>query len=52
MSVKEFSHDSLFSGLFVAFTYKKQPPAFDAFFYISLVFRSIIFQITYVITTY
>uniref|UniRef100_A0A453RTW4 Cytochrome c assembly protein domain-containing protein n=1 Tax=Aegilops tauschii subsp. strangulata TaxID=200361 RepID=A0A453RTW4_AEGTS len=31
MSINEFSHHSLFSGLFVAFTYnKKQPPAFGA----------------------
>ena len=31
MSINEFSHYSLFPGLFVAFTYnKKQPPAFGA----------------------
>jgi hypothetical protein len=31
MSINEFSHDSLFPGLFVAFTYnKKQPPPFGA----------------------
>ncbi|KAI5001447.1 hypothetical protein ZWY2020_026097 [Hordeum vulgare] len=33
MSINEFSHYSLFPGLFVAFTYnKKQPPAFGAAF--------------------
>ena len=31
MSINEFSHYSLFPGLFVAFTYnKKEPPAFGA----------------------
>lgn len=41
MSINEFSHYSLFLGLFVAFTYnKKQPPAFGA----ALAFWCILFS--------
>nr|ULQ69416.1 cytochrome c biogenesis protein ccmFN [Georgeantha hexandra] len=47
MSINEFSHYSLFPGLFVAFTYnKKQPPAFGAalaFWCILLSFLGLLF---------
>uniref|UniRef100_A0ACD5UNQ8 Uncharacterized protein n=1 Tax=Avena sativa TaxID=4498 RepID=A0ACD5UNQ8_AVESA len=48
MSINEFSHYSLFLGLFVAFTYnKKQPPAFGvapAFWCILLPFLGLSFH--------
>jgi hypothetical protein len=48
MSINEFSHYSLFLGLFVAFTYnKKQPPAFGAapaFWCILLPFLGLLFR--------
>jgi hypothetical protein len=59
MSINEFSNDSLFPGLFVAFTYNKKQPSvfgadlhFGALFFLSLAFRSVTFQITYLTTTY